>query len=213
MDTDRPEAGNGRPDTGAGTGAELKRIKSFTVDHMTLLPGVYVSRRDAVSPSDAFDASGVFDAPPEEHGKFPPESLYPIRTYDIRMTRPNFEPVMGTGEIHAIEHLGATWLRNRKDLKTRMLYWGPMGCRTGFYLILAGEMPVSRVVSLMIGLFTFVRDYEGDIPGATPEECGNYSDMDPAGAKKRAESYLTVLRAFAEGNEAEARSRDGAEGV
>ncbi len=147
----------------------MERIKSFTVDHMTLLPGVYVSREDMA-------------------GEFP------VTTYDIRITRPNFEPVMGTGEIHTIEHLGATYLRNRGDVKNRVIYWGPMGCRTGFYLILAGEPCLDEVKALMRDVFRFTADFEGDIPGATPVECGNYSDMDLDGAKSRALKYLDVLK-------------------
>lgn len=149
----------------------MERIKSFTVDHTKLLPGVYVSREDA--------AGGQ-----------------PVTTYDIRLTRPNFEPVMGTGEIHTIEHIGATYLRNRADVKDRVIYWGPMGCRTGFYLILSGAVPVTTVTALMIDVFAFIADYEGDIPGASPTECGNYSDMDLAAAKARAEKYLEVLKAL-----------------
>ena len=149
----------------------MKKIKSFTIDHMTLLPGVYVSRCDVLRPAGALCA---------------------ITTYDIRMTRPNFEPVMSTAEIHAIEHLGATYLRNRDDLAGRVIYWGPMGCRTGFYFILAGE--AEDVKPLMIDTFSFIASFEGDIPGATPQECGNYSDMDLAAAKERAKKYLEVLK-------------------
>ena len=169
----------------------MRKIKSFTVDHMTLLPGVYLSREDRVSPIDNLPNAGEFVVP---HENFEPEALYSISTYDIRMTRPNFEPVMSTGEIHAIEHLGATYLRNREDLKYRIIYWGPMGCRTGFYLILAGAVPVPAVVKLMIDTYTFIEGFEGEIPGAKPEECGNYSDMDLTGAKARAGAYLNVLR-------------------
>ena len=169
----------------------MRKIKSFTVDHMTLLPGVYLSRLDRVSPVDAFFEAGEFVV---AHENFEPEALYPISTFDIRMTRPNFEPVMSTGEIHAIEHLGATYLRNREDLKYRIIYWGPMGCRTGFYLIMAGDIPVETIVKLMQETYTFIVDFEGEIPGAKPEECGNYSDMDLAGAKARARAYLEVLK-------------------
>lgn len=146
----------------------MERIKSFSVDHMTLLPGVYESRRDEVGGN-------------------------PVTTFDIRLTRPNFEPVMSTGEIHTIEHIGATYLRNRADVKDRVIYWGPMGCRTGFYLILAGDPTVGDVTKLMIDTFRFTADFEGPIPGATPRECGNYSDMDLPQAKARAKAYLKVL--------------------
>lgn len=171
----------------------MRKIKSFTIDHMTLLPGVYESRLDRVSPADAFDEAGseIID-----HDRFEEKELYPIMTYDIRITRPNFEPVMGTGELHTIEHLGATYLRNREDLKYRVIYWGPMGCRTGFYLIMSGAIPVETIRRLMIDVFTFIRDFEGEIPGAKPEECGNYSDMDLPAAKARAAKYLDVLRDF-----------------
>ena len=170
----------------------MERIKSFTIDHMTLLPGVYESRLDEVSPSDAFDKVGSEIA---DHEKYTEKELYPITTYDIRITRPNFEPVMNTGEVHTIEHLGATYLRNRADLKYRVIYWGPMGCRTGFYLIMSGHIPVDEIKALMIDVFEFVRNFEGAIPGATPVECGNYSDMDLPTAKKRAAKYLEVLKA------------------
>lgn len=168
----------------------MEKIKSFTIDHMTLLPGVYESRLDIVSPADAFDEAG---SPIRDHSEFDEKALYPISTYDIRITRPNFEPVMSTGEAHTIEHLGATYLRNRQDLKYRVIYWGPMGCRTGFYLIMSGAIPVETIRRLMIDTFTFIRDFEGEIPGAKPEECGNYSDMDLPAAKERAGRYLTVL--------------------
>jgi len=146
----------------------MERIKSFTIDHTTLLPGVYVSREDA--------AAGE-----------------PVTTYDIRVTRPNFEPVMNTGEVHTIEHIGATYLRNRADVKERVIYWGPMGCRTGFYLIMAGAPALSEIKALMADLFAFTAAFEGEIPGATPVECGNYSDMDLPAAKARAAAYLAVL--------------------
>lgn len=152
----------------------MERIKSFTVDHMTLLPGVYVSRLDRFSDKDG-----------GEHA---------VTTFDIRMTRPNFEPVMGTGEIHTAEHLGATWLRNCEGIKDRVVYWGPMGCRTGFYFILDGEYTVSDVLPFMKEMYAFIAAFEGDIPGATPEECGNYSDMDLKGAKERAVKYLEILK-------------------
>ena len=151
----------------------MEKINSFTIDHTKLLPGVYVSREDAA-----------------EHGA-------PVTTYDIRLTRPNFEPVMGTGEVHTIEHIGATYLRNRADVKDRVIYWGPMGCRTGFYLIMAGAPALPEVEALMCDLFAFTAAFEGDIPGATPVECGNYSDMDLPAAKARAEKYGAILKAGA----------------
>ena len=169
----------------------MRKIKSFTIDHMTLLPGVYLSRLDKISPNDAFSKLGEEIT---EHENFNDKELYPVSTYDIRITRPNFEPVMSTAEIHAIEHLGATYLRNRKDLKYRVIYWGPMGCRTGFYLIMSGDIPLEKIELLMSETFEFIKNYTGDIPGASPVECGNYSDMDLPAAKKRAEKYLKILR-------------------
>ena len=146
----------------------MERIKSFSIDHMTLLPGVYVSRED--------EAGG-----------------FPVTTYDVRLTRPNFEPVMNTGEVHTIEHIGATYLRNLDGVKEKVIYWGPMGCRTGFYLIMAGAPDLDTVKALMKEVFAFVADFEGAIPGATPVECGNYSDMDLPAAKARAKKFLSVL--------------------
>ena len=168
----------------------MKKIESFQVNHLTLMPGVYVSREDEISALDAFQEIGE---PVISHEHLDASRVYPVTTYDIRITRPNFEQVMGTGEIHAIEHIGATYLRNQPELKYRVIYWGPMGCRTGFYLILAGAVPVSTVRALMIDVFRYIAAFEGDIPGATPEECGNYSDMDLESAKLRAERYLRVL--------------------
>lgn len=143
----------------------MKEIASFTIDHLRLLPGLYVSRKDSVD-------------------------NVVITTFDIRLTRPNHEPVMGTGEIHAIEHLGATYLRNHKDYADRIVYFGPMGCRTGFYLLLFGDYSSRDILPLITEMFEFVRDYEGDIPGATPIGCGNYSDMNLEQAKYYAKRYL-----------------------
>lgn len=167
----------------------MRKIKSFTIDHLTLMPGVYLSRLDRVSRHDALEEMGK----PVPHSEVNEGELFPISTYDIRITRPNFEPVMSTGEIHAIEHLGATYLRNREDLKYRIIYWGPMGCRTGFYLILSGDNPLCEVTKLMRDTFAFIADFEGEIPGATPKECGNCSDMDLPAAKERAKKYLEIL--------------------
>lgn len=143
----------------------MKLIASFTVDHMRLLPGIYVSRKDRLGNET-------------------------ITTFDLRITRPNYEPAMNTGEIHAIEHLGATYLRNHKDYGDKIIYFGPMGCRTGFYLLLGGDYSSGNIVPLVTETFEFIRDYEGDIPGATPESCGNYSDMNLAMAKYYAKRYL-----------------------
>ena len=143
----------------------MKQIKSFTVDHIKLDRGLYVSRMDKVGDEC-------------------------VTTFDIRMTKPNVMDVMTTGTIHAIEHLGATFLRNDEEYGDRIVYFGPMGCRTGFYLILAGEYESKDVVPLMKRMYEFISSFEGDIPGATKECCGNYSDMDKNGAIEYAHMYL-----------------------
>ena len=97
-----------------------------------------------------------------------------VTTFDLRLTSPNEEPVMNTAEVHAIEHLGATFLRNHPVWSSKVLYFGPMGCRTGFYLLLSGDYESKDIVSLMIEMWEFIRDYEGEIPGASPRDCGNY---------------------------------------
>ena len=152
----------------------MEKIASFTVDHLRLLPGIYVSRKDTL-------ASDV------------------ITTFDLRMTRPNFEPVMNTAEIHAIEHLGATYLRNHKEFGQKTIYFGPMGCRTGFYL-LKGDYESKDIVELMIELYKFIKDYEGEIPGQRPKDCGNYLDMNLGMAKYLADKYLEVLLNISEKN-------------
>ena len=143
----------------------MEPIKSFTVDHKRLLPGVYVSRKD----STGHDV---------------------VTTFDIRMTRPNFEPVMNTAEIHTLEHLGATFLRNHEEWGDKIIYFGPMGCRTGFYLLLAGDYESEDIISLLREMFEFVCHFEGEIPGAAPEACGNYLDQNLPMAKYLAEKYL-----------------------
>lgn len=143
----------------------MEQIKSFTVDHIKLDRGLYVSRVDKVGDEC-------------------------VTTFDIRMTKPNVMEVLSTGIIHAIEHLGATFLRNDSEYAQKVVYFGPMGCRTGFYLILAGEYESKDILQLMIRMYEFISDFEGEIPGATKECCGNYSDMDKAGAKKEASRYL-----------------------
>ena len=136
----------------------MEKISSFTVNHLTLLPGLYVSRKDPVGTET-------------------------VTTFDIRMTRPNFEPVMNTAEVHTIEHLGATFLRNHPDFGRQIIYFGPMGCRTGFYLVMAGDLESADVLPLIKELFLFVRDYQGDVPGAAAKDCGNYLDMNLPMAK------------------------------
>lgn len=113
-----------------------------------------------------------------------------VTTFDIRMTRPNFEPVMNTAEIHTLEHLGATFLRNHEEWGDKIIYFGPMGCRTGFYLLLAGDYESEDIISLLREMFEFVCHFEGEIPGAAPEACGNYLDQNLPMAKYLAEKYL-----------------------
>lgn len=143
----------------------MKDITSFTINHMKLLPGIYVSRKDKIG-------------------------NHTLTTFDLRMTRPNFEPVMNTAEIHTIEHLGATFLRNHKDFKEKMIYFGPMGCRTGFYLILDGDYNSTDIAPLITETFDFIANFEGDIPGASAIGCGNYMDMNLRMAKYLARDYL-----------------------
>ena len=143
----------------------MKKITSFTIDHNKLLPGVYVSRKDAVGNQV-------------------------VITFDLRMTRPNFEPVMNTAEMHTIEHLGATYLRNHETFGDKIIYFGPMGCRTGFYLLLAGEYTSLDIVPLVQEMFEFVRDFEGEVPGACAKDCGNFRDMNLPMAKYLAKKYL-----------------------
>lgn len=143
----------------------MERIASFTINHLLLEPGVYVSRKDHVG-------SEV------------------LTTFDLRVTKPNVEPVMSTADAHTIEHLGATFLRNHETWKDRVVYFGPMGCRTGFYMILHGDYESKDVVELVKELFTFVVNFEGEIPGATAIECGNYLDQNLSVAKYWANRYL-----------------------
>ena len=143
----------------------MEKIASFTVNHLTLLPGVYVSRKDPVGDSV-------------------------ITTFDLRMTSPNDEPVMNTAEVHTIEHLAATFLRNHPVYGDKTIYFGPMGCRTGFYLLLAGDLTSKEIVPLMIEMFEFIRDFKDEVPGASPKDCGNYLDMNLPMANYLAKRYL-----------------------
>ena len=143
----------------------MKKITSFTIDHIKLVPGLYVSRKDTVEG-------------------------YPVTTFDIRMTKPNEEPTINTAEMHTIEHLGATFLRNHVEYGEKTLYFGPMGCRTGFYLLLAGNYESKDIVPLMREMFTFIAEFEGKVPGASPKDCGNYLDMNLPMAKYCARKYL-----------------------
>ena len=142
----------------------MEKIASFTIDHTRLLPGVYVSRRDG-----------------QGDGR--------VTTFDLRLTAPNREPVMDTPAIHTIEHLGATFLRSGAQ-RDRIVYFGPMGCRTGFYLVVFGELTSEKILPLVRELFEFVADFEGDVPGAAPEECGNYLDQNLPMANWLARRYL-----------------------
>lgn len=143
----------------------MEKIASFTIDHLTLLPGIYVSRKDYIG-----------------------EEV--ITTFDLRMTRPNFEPVMNTAELHTIEHLAATFLRNHKNYKEKIVYFGPMGCRTGCYLLLAGGYESKDILPLIIEMFEFIRDFKDDVPGAAAKDCGNYLDMNLSMANYLANKYL-----------------------
>ena len=144
----------------------MEKIASFTINHLLLEPGVYVSRKDKVGQET-------------------------VTTFDIRFTAPNREPVMNTAEVHTIEHLGATFLRNDSEWGDKVVYFGPMGCRTGFYLILAGDLVSRDILDLLKGMFVFIRDFaEAEIPGARPEECGNYSDQNLPMAQWHARRFL-----------------------
>ena len=143
----------------------MEKIASFTIDHIKLKPGVYVSRKDIVGDQV-------------------------ITTFDLRMTSPNDEPVMNTAEVHTIAHLGATFLRNHKEFGTKTIYFGPMGCRTGFYLLLAGDYESRDIVPLMREMYTFIRDFHEEVPGASAKDCGNYLDMNLGMANWLAKKYL-----------------------
>lgn len=146
----------------------MNKIPSFTIDHERLLRGIYVSRKDEVGNET-------------------------VTTFDIRMKEPNREPVLHVGAIHTIEHLAATFLRNDPEWKDRVIYWGPMGCLTGNYLILRGDLASKDVVDLMRRTFQFVADFEGDIPGAAPRDCGNYLLHDLPMAKWESRKFLTEV--------------------
>jgi S-ribosylhomocysteine lyase len=154
----------------------MEKITSFTINHLELLPGVYVSRKDNIN--------GAV-----------------VTTFDIRMTRPNFEPVMNTAEMHAIEHLGATFLRNHSKYGDKIVYFGPMGCRTGYYLILGLDCESKDIVDLVKEMFQFIAEYNGEVPGASARDCGNYLDINLPMAKYLATKYLDeVLNKITEKN-------------
>ena len=146
----------------------MEKITSFTVDHIRLQPGLYVSRLDKVGAET-------------------------VTTFDLRLTSPNDEPVMNTAEIHTIEHLAATYLRNDPVWKDKVLYFGPMGCRTGFYLLLAGAYTSRDVLELVMDCFQFIADFDGEIPGASARDCGNYLDMNLPMAKYWGRKYSELL--------------------
>ena len=146
----------------------MEKITSFTIDHIRLQPGLYVSRKDRVGSET-------------------------VTTFDLRLTKPNEEPVLNTAEVHTIEHLAATFLRNEPSWKDRVLYFGPMGCRTGFYLLLAGDLTAPEVLPLVTECFRFVRDYRGEVPGASAKDCGNYLDMNLPMANYWGRRYVSLL--------------------
>ena len=143
----------------------MDKIPSFTIDHERLLRGIYVSRKDQVG------------------GEV-------VTTFDIRMKEPNREPVLHNGAIHTIEHLAATYLRNDAEWKDRIIYWGPMGCLTGNYLLLRGDYESKDIVDLMRRTFRFVADFDGEIPGTAPRDCGNYLLHDLPMARLESKKYL-----------------------
>ncbi len=146
----------------------MEKITSFTIDHLKLQPGLYVSRKDKVGTET-------------------------ITTFDLRLTSPNEEPVMNTAEMHTMEHLAATYLRNEPTWKDRVLYFGPMGCRTGFYLLLAGDVTARQALSLVLDCFRFIRDFRGGVPGASAKDCGNYLDMNLPMANYWGKKYAALL--------------------
>ena len=143
----------------------MNKIPSFTIDHTRLNRGIYVSRKDEVG------------------GEV-------VTTFDVRMKLPNREPALGQGAIHTIEHLAATYLRNDTQWKDKIVYWGPMGCLTGNYLIIHGDLKSSDIVDLMTRTFNFIANYEGEIPGAQPKDCGNYLLHDLPMAKLESRKFL-----------------------
>ena len=151
----------------------MEKITSFTIDHIRLQPGLYVSRKDKVGAET-------------------------VTTFDLRLTKPNDEPVMNTAEVHTIEHLAATYLRNEPVWKDKVLYFGPMGCRTGFYLILAGALSSRDALPLVKECFRFIASFAGDIPGASAKDCGNYLDMNLSMANYWGKQYLDLLEHITE---------------
>ena len=151
----------------------MEKITSFTIDHIRLQPGLYVSRKDKIGAET-------------------------VTTFDLRLTKPNDEPVMNTAEIHTMEHLAATFLRNDPQWQDRVVYFGPMGCRTGFYLLVRDKVSHPQAIELVYQAMEFVASYEGEIPGTTSIECGNYLEHDLIGAKKEASAMANVLKEWDE---------------
>ena len=154
----------------------MKKIPSFTIDHNRLVRGIYVSRQDNVGDDM-------------------------VTTFDVRMKEPNREPALGQGALHTIEHLAATYLRNHPTWADKIIYWGPMGCLTGNYLLVKGNLTSADILPLMIETFSFIANYEGEIPGASAKDCGNYLLQDLPMARWEANKYLTeVLNVATEQN-------------
>ena len=146
----------------------MEKIPSFEVNHLEMLRGIYVSRKDKVGDET-------------------------VTTFDIRMKEPNREPVMNTAELHTLEHLGATWLRNDPQVSDQVIYFGPMGCRTGCYLVLKGDLESEDIVPMVTDMFRFVSEFDGEIPGAAARDCGNYLDQNLDMCRWEAKKYLTEV--------------------
>jgi S-ribosylhomocysteine lyase len=146
----------------------MEKIPSFNIDHNKLLRGIYVSRKDQVGGDT-------------------------VTTFDIRIKEPNREPVMDNAPLHTLEHLGATYLRNDPQWKDKIIYFGPMGCRTGCYLLLKGDLESSEIVELMKNMFRFIVDYKGEIPGAAAKDCGNYLDQNLDMAAWESRKFLSEV--------------------
>ena len=147
----------------------MKKIPSFTIDHLILLPGIYVSRKDITTSGDV------------------------ITTFDVRMTAPNREPALSISALHTIEHLAATFLRNNEQWKDRIVYWGPMGCCTGNYLIVQGDLESKDIHQLIVNTFEFISTYNDEVSGANAKDCGNYLLMNLPEARYVAKKYLDIL--------------------
>lgn len=147
----------------------MKKITSFTIDHQSLLPGVYVSRKDTTPHGDV------------------------VTTFDVRMTAPNRQPALSISALHAMEHLAATFLRNHPIWGDKIVYWGPMGCCTGNYLLINGDLESRDIIPLLQETFRFIVDFDGDVPGASPKDCGNYLLMNLPEARMAARVFLAVL--------------------